>query len=358
MDNQGHGRALNGATNYNSISVEICINSDGDFNKTYKYTVALFQALKKAYPNAVICRHYDVSRKNCPAFMRDANKFAQFVKEVNGPVHYKVDISKNSEIVALGQPSAPVVVQKPKVQVPTEKTKVVLFKGDGDKAIANLVAWAYQCPAELDNGTKKEDKYTIYRVGGEGKDRLESAVLALKKHLPKSFNNYLNIARLNTRIDWNESDKPLLVLYYGEGDKAIADLVAWKYKCEAKLDNDSANYYDTHNILYVGRGKDRIESAFEAIAKYLPDEYLTVAGEKPATIKEDPDSETIIVYDSDLGKAVAEMVAKHLGYKAVKNDGSSYENYHVISIPDGKDEIETTLFVLCKYFGDKVSRYL
>ncbi len=66
-DNQGHGHALNGCTNYNSISIEMCVNSDGDFNKTLFNTIELVKNLLAIYPNARVCRHYDVTRKSCPA---------------------------------------------------------------------------------------------------------------------------------------------------------------------------------------------------------------------------------------------------------------------------------------------------
>lgn len=64
--NQGYGVALNGATNYNSLSVEMCVNSDSDLDKMYANTVELFKDLKKKFPNARVCRHWDATRKDCP----------------------------------------------------------------------------------------------------------------------------------------------------------------------------------------------------------------------------------------------------------------------------------------------------
>ena len=37
----GDGKGKNGITNENSIGIEMCINSDGDFSKTYKSTIEL-----------------------------------------------------------------------------------------------------------------------------------------------------------------------------------------------------------------------------------------------------------------------------------------------------------------------------
>lgn len=65
-DNQGHGNALNGATNYNSISVEICVNN-GYTEEVLFNTMELVKELLRQYPNAKVCRHWDVTKKDCPA---------------------------------------------------------------------------------------------------------------------------------------------------------------------------------------------------------------------------------------------------------------------------------------------------
>ncbi len=48
-DNQGKGRYLNGCTNSNSISIEMCVNSDGDQEKVYKNTLELTKNLMKKF---------------------------------------------------------------------------------------------------------------------------------------------------------------------------------------------------------------------------------------------------------------------------------------------------------------------
>ena len=98
-DNQGYGNALNGCTNYNSISVEMCVNSDGDFNKTLFNTIELTKELIRNFPNARVCRHYDVTRKNCPAMMSGKNnaKWNDFLKEITKNRRMIIDISKTSD---------------------------------------------------------------------------------------------------------------------------------------------------------------------------------------------------------------------------------------------------------------------
>ena len=46
----------------------MCINSDGDFDKTYKNTLDLVKHLMGKYNISIdkVVRHYDASRKSCP----------------------------------------------------------------------------------------------------------------------------------------------------------------------------------------------------------------------------------------------------------------------------------------------------
>ena len=84
----GDGRGLNGITNDNSIGIEMCINSDGDFNKTYLHTLKLTKYLMKKYniPLENVVRHYDASRKICPNIWKENNwekwnKFKEHLKQ-------------------------------------------------------------------------------------------------------------------------------------------------------------------------------------------------------------------------------------------------------------------------------------
>lgn len=71
----GDGKGKYGITNSNSIGIELCVNKDGILSETIKkcenYIVDL---LKKEFTNLSlkdIVRHYDASRKLCPAFFVD-----------------------------------------------------------------------------------------------------------------------------------------------------------------------------------------------------------------------------------------------------------------------------------------------
>lgn len=76
----GDGNGIFGITNSNSISLEICVNSDGDYNKTVDTTVDLTVYLMKKYNIGLdkVVRHYDCSRKQCPKSMYDNGKWTKW----------------------------------------------------------------------------------------------------------------------------------------------------------------------------------------------------------------------------------------------------------------------------------------
>lgn len=60
--------------NYFCIGVEMCINSDGDWNKTRWHSAALYAYLlsKHNLPISQLLRHFDITGKKCPAmFLAD-----------------------------------------------------------------------------------------------------------------------------------------------------------------------------------------------------------------------------------------------------------------------------------------------
>jgi N-acetylmuramoyl-L-alanine amidase len=71
----GDGQNKYGINNNNSIGVEICVNSDGDYNKTIENTIDLVVELMQKYniPIDRIVRHFDASRKDCPKSMNNGN---------------------------------------------------------------------------------------------------------------------------------------------------------------------------------------------------------------------------------------------------------------------------------------------
>lgn len=145
-DNQGKGRYLNGCTNNNSISIEMCVNADADQKKTYKNVLELTKNLMRKFkvPVERVCRHYDVSRKDCPHNFR-ANNWAmwwQFKEEIKAPIEWQIDLFKSSEFgpqARAGGPLAEVTdVEDLKAQDKARKEYLMTQKIDPD----HLPEWA------------------------------------------------------------------------------------------------------------------------------------------------------------------------------------------------------------------------
>ncbi|MGG1249865.1 N-acetylmuramoyl-L-alanine amidase [Brevibacillus agri] len=63
-------KRLSSYPNNCTIGIEMCVNADGDFAKTYQQTVQLAADILKRYGWGVdrLWRHYDITGKNCPAY--------------------------------------------------------------------------------------------------------------------------------------------------------------------------------------------------------------------------------------------------------------------------------------------------
>jgi hypothetical protein len=73
----GDGNGQYGITNRNSVGIEMCINSDGNYNVMLEKTVWLVRHLMSRLniPISRVVRHWDASRKMCPNTM-SANNWA------------------------------------------------------------------------------------------------------------------------------------------------------------------------------------------------------------------------------------------------------------------------------------------
>ena len=70
-----------GITNSNSVGVEFCVNVDSDRTETLRRTAQLVRELMSELniPIERVVRHFDASRKNCPASM-SANNWMEWYK--------------------------------------------------------------------------------------------------------------------------------------------------------------------------------------------------------------------------------------------------------------------------------------
>lgn len=98
----GDGKGAYGITNQNSISIEMCCNSNGIISeKTESNTVELVKYLQKKYniSNNNVVRHYDASRKVCPNWSADNwSRWTSFKDKLNGPYQGKEEEDYNMEL--------------------------------------------------------------------------------------------------------------------------------------------------------------------------------------------------------------------------------------------------------------------
>jgi len=75
----GDGEGKYGITNRNSVSIEICINPESNYDIAVNYTLELTRLLMNKYgiSEKKVVRHYDASRKICPKSM-SANGWAKW----------------------------------------------------------------------------------------------------------------------------------------------------------------------------------------------------------------------------------------------------------------------------------------
>ncbi|MDO4720980.1 MAG: N-acetylmuramoyl-L-alanine amidase [Peptostreptococcaceae bacterium] len=102
------GRSVTEVSNDNSIGIEICVNSDGDYRRAVEKTAELAAFLLKKYALSIdrLKRHYDISRKICPRSMYAENweSWGIFVSRVSEKlVSGDSTASKNPELAGKSQ---------------------------------------------------------------------------------------------------------------------------------------------------------------------------------------------------------------------------------------------------------------
>lgn len=112
-----------GNGNLNSIGIEICVNSDGDYAKAVKNASELTRKImaEENIPLAKVVQHHEWSGKNCPAGLRAGKQgfsWHKFISMVQG--------------IDVGQASKP---SKPKPSAPSKPT------GKGDTKTTSIVTY-------------------------------------------------------------------------------------------------------------------------------------------------------------------------------------------------------------------------
>ena len=90
----GEAPSQNGCYNYNSIGIEVCEPANGKFtDKEISNLSWLVQKLMKEYkiPASRICRHYDVTSKNCPWYYTNNARWNELKERICGDMLSKED---------------------------------------------------------------------------------------------------------------------------------------------------------------------------------------------------------------------------------------------------------------------------
>jgi N-acetylmuramoyl-L-alanine amidase len=71
--------------NFFLLGFEMCVNEDGDWNKTYKNSVQLAAHLlhKYHFKTDKLYRHFDITGKDCPKMMLESSSWNKFKSDVN-----------------------------------------------------------------------------------------------------------------------------------------------------------------------------------------------------------------------------------------------------------------------------------
>lgn len=87
--------------NYFLIGIEMCVNKDGVWSKTYQNTLELVEYLLKKYKLTVddVYRHYDITGKACPRMMVDESDWKKFKGDLLSK-SYKIAPIRKGEVIA------------------------------------------------------------------------------------------------------------------------------------------------------------------------------------------------------------------------------------------------------------------
>lgn len=122
-----------------TIGIEICVNKDGDFKRTYQNTVALTADILLRYRWGVeqLWRHYDITGKACPRFFVN-NAGARtygFESAAEGWEQFKVDVKNKMQGEETGGMFSDTGRHWAKNEV-EEAAKLGLVAGKGDGSFA------------------------------------------------------------------------------------------------------------------------------------------------------------------------------------------------------------------------------
>ena len=157
----GDGKGRYGITNSNSIGIEICVNSDGDYNKSIENTVDLVQHLLKEYNLSInaVKKHYDASRKQCPR---------EIIQGKNG-ITWSVFLDRIQNKDSSSDANKPVTSNLYRVKESKDGKQLGAFSdlNNANKCAKDNAAIVFDSNFNIINDYRKEDDYMskVYKNG-------------------------------------------------------------------------------------------------------------------------------------------------------------------------------------------------
>ncbi|APQ41998.1 endolysin [Clostridium phage Clo-PEP-1] len=195
--NCGDGHNRYGINNRNTISIEICVNPDSDYNRAVDNAVELVRYLKNGYySNCKVVRHYDASRKNCPRRMIANGYWNTFLERVNS-----------------GESSSSPIINNPKGFYESNETRTnATLVGEG--SIEVLDEDCKPVPGRFIDSLDNLFVLGIYpsrnfiEVVYPGKDKKYHAYIDIKHYSRLSFDYHMKYQNDNgiTYVWWNPED--------------------------------------------------------------------------------------------------------------------------------------------------------
>jgi len=183
-DNTKCWHAGNKRYNEQSIGIEICVNSDGDFKKAVDNAIELTKLLmsKHNIPVANVIQHNKASGKDCPRYLRSGDKgitWSQFVDALGGKV-----------VKPTNTTSKPKKAVKPKET--TNKASRLIIDGKWGKDTTRSLQRALGTPIDGILSRQKRNVVTEALYGNTvsyGHDGGSIVVRALQQHLKDKMIN-------------------------------------------------------------------------------------------------------------------------------------------------------------------------
>lgn len=279
-ENEMTYHAGNSKGNRDSISIEICVNRDGNFKKAVSNAIKLSRYLINKYPSITevdVVQHNYWSGKNCPRRLRAGTKGIDWNAFIKGVRTGKAEVVKPKKAPKYKQTSGSFGIGQTVIlknsathyatgeRIPSRykgKTYTVMQRGSNRILLKELYSWVHT--KDLVGGKKTPSKTssnssssTIYTVGGKVTIKLSAKTYATGENIPSKYKGK------TYTIQQVKSDRILL-----------KELYSWVRKSDLVGRTSSSNKSTSNPIFKVGRKVTLKNSAKRyATGENIPSRY-------------------------------------------------------------------------------------